>query len=253
MGRLPVIAGNWKMNMTVQEAVKLVGELKALVRGVENVEVIVAPPFTALFTVHKELEGSSIRLGAQNVFWEEKGAFTGEISPVMIREAGCEYVIIGHSERRQFFRETDETVNRRIKAAQGHGLKPIFCVGESLKEREDGKTFSVIERQIEGGLKGFGDREVVNITVAYEPVWAIGTGKTATPQQAEEVHRFIREKLAELYSNDFAGRVRIQYGGSVTPENVKGLMEQEDIDGALVGGASLKAESFSRIVRFKEI
>jgi triosephosphate isomerase len=253
MGRIPVIAGNWKMNKTADEAVELVKQLKTLISGVGGVEVIVAPPFTALYAVQKELKDSLIHLAAQNLFWEEKGAFTGEVSPSMIREVGCEFVIIGHSERRQVFGETDESVNRRIKAALGQGLKSIFCIGETLKEREDGKTFSVIKRQIEGGLNGFGEKEVLTITIAYEPVWAIGTGRTATPQQAQEVHRFIRETLGRLYSKDLADKIRIQYGGSVTPENVKGLMDQQDIDGALVGGASLKAETFSRIVRFKEI
>ena len=253
MERIPIIAGNWKMNKTVEEAVALVRELKSSTAGVKEVEVVVAPPFTALHAVRQELKGSPIGLAAQNLFWEEKGAFTGEVSPWMLKEVGCEYVIIGHSERRQFFGETDESVNRRMKAALGQSLKPIFCIGETLKEREEGKTFSVIERQIEGGLKGFGDKEVISITIAYEPVWAIGTGKTATPEQAQEVHRFIREKLGKLYSRDLGEKTRIQYGGSVTPENVKGLMVQADIDGALVGGASLKSETFSRIVRFREI
>ena len=253
MERLPFIAGNWKMNKTVGEAIDLVRELKAALAGVKEVEVAVAPPFTALYAVWKELEGSSIRLAAQNLYWEEKGAFTGEVSPLMLKEVGCHYVIIGHSERRQFFGETDETVNRRIKATLSQGLKVIFCIGETLSEREKGKTFSVIERQVEVGLKGFGDKEIENMVVAYEPVWAIGTGKTATPEQAEEVHRFIRGKLEKLYSREVSDKIRIQYGGSVTPKNVKGLMSQGNIDGALVGGASLKAESFSKIVRFKEL
>jgi len=253
MGRLSFIAGNWKMNKTVGEALDLVRELKAALSGLKGVEVAVAPPFTALFAVRKELEGSPILLAAQNLYWEEKGAFTGEVSPLMLKEVGCSYVIIGHSERRQFFGETDETVNRRIKAALAQDLKVIFCIGETLKEREEGKTFPVIERQVEGGLKGMGDKEMRNMVVAYEPVWAIGTGKTATPEQAEEVHRFIREKLGKFYSREITEEVRIQYGGSVTPENVKRLMNQPNIDGALVGGASLKAESFSKIVRFKEL
>src|SRR4030066_1051968 len=253
MGRLPFMAGNWKMNKTVGEAIDLVRELKTAISGVREVEVAVAPPFTALHAVHKEREGSSIRLAAQNLYWEEKGAFTGEISPLMLKEVGCQYVIIGHSERRQFFGESDETVNRRIKAALAQGLKVIFCIGETLKEREEGKTFSVIERQLEGGLKGLGDQEMQKMVMHYEPVWAIGTGKTATPEQAEEVHRFIRGKIEKLYSREVSEEIRIQYGGSVTPENVKGLMNQPDIDGALVGGASLKAESFSKIVRFKEL
>ncbi len=216
-------------------------------------EVAVAPPFTALYAVRKELEGSPIQLAAQNLFWEEKGAFTGEIAPSMLREMGCHYVILGHSERRQFFGETDETVNRKVRATLSQGLKVIFCIGETLKEREEGKTFAVIERQMRGGLKDIRKEEMRSIVIAYEPVWAIGTGKTATPEQAEEVHRFIRKKLAKLYSKEIAEGVRIQYGGSVTPENVKGLMGQENIDGALVGGASLKSETFSKIVRFKEM
>ena len=241
------------MNKTVGEALDLVRELKAAISGVKTVEVAVAPPFTALYAIRKELEGSPIHLAAQNLYWEEKGAFTGEVSPLMLKEVGCDYVIIGHSERRQFFGETDETVNRRIKAALAQGLKVIFCIGETLREREEGKTFSVIESQVEGGLKGLDDKKMRNMATAYEPVWAIGTGKTATPEQAEEVHRFIREKLEKLYSREVSEEIRIQYGGSVTPENVKGLMNQPNIDGALVGGASLKAESFSKIVRFKEL
>jgi len=253
MGRLPFIVGNWKMNKTVEESLDLVRQLKASLPNIEEVEVAVAPPFTALYAVSQELKGSSIRLAAQNLFYEEKGAFTGEVSPLMLKEIGCQYVIIGHSERRQFFGETDETVNRRIKAALNQGLKPIFCMGETLEEREEGKTFSVIERQVEGGLKDIGEEVVQGVVIAYEPVWAIGTGKTATPQKAEEVHRFIRERLARLYSREIAERIRIQYGGSVTPENIKGLMNQENIDGALVGGASLKSEAFSKIVRFGEM
>jgi triosephosphate isomerase len=241
------------MNKTVGEAIHLVRELKSAMSGIKGVEVAVAPPFTSLYAVHQELEGSSIGLAAQNLYWEEKGAFTGEVSPLMLKEVGCHYVIVGHSERRQFFGETDETVNRRIKAALTQGLKVIFCIGETLGEREEGKTFLLIEKQIEGGLRGLGDQEMRNIVIAYEPVWAIGTGKTATPEQAEEVHRFIREKLEKLYSQKISEEIRIQYGGSVTPENVKGLMNQPNIDGALVGGASLKADSFSKIVRFKEL
>jgi triosephosphate isomerase len=241
------------MNKTVGEALDLIRELKTVISGVKEVEVAVAPPFTALDAVRKELEGSSIRLAAQNLYWEEKGAFTGEISPPMLKEVGCHYVIIGHSERRQFFGESDETVNRRINAALAQGLKVIFCIGEILKEREEGKTFSLIERQMEGGLKGLSGKEMRDMVIAYEPVWAIGTGKTATPEQAEEVHRFIRGKLERFYSKAVSEEIRIQYGGSVTPDNIKGLMVQPDIDGALVGGASLKAESFSKIVRFKEM
>jgi len=253
MARIPLMTGNWKMNKTVEEAVDLVKQLKVTISGVKGVEVAVAPPFTALYAVSKELKDSTIHLAAQNMFWEEKGAFTGEVSPLMLKETGCAYVIVGHSERRQFFGETDEMVNRRMKMVIAHGMKPIFCIGETLKEREENRTFSVVERQIEGGLKDIKENEVKNMVIAYEPVWAIGTGKTATPQQAEEVHRFIRQKLGKLTSRGVAEAMRIQYGGSVTPENIKGLMDQGDIDGALVGGASLKSDSFSRIVRFREI
>lgn len=253
MGRLPFIAGNWKMNKTVGEAIELVKGLKNVLQGLEEIEVAIAPPFTALFPVAQELKGASIHLAAQNLFWEDKGAFTGEISAEMLKEIGCHYAIIGHSERRQYFGETDETVNRRIKAAFHGGLKVIFCIGETLQEREGNLTFSVVERQLEGGLKGLDGKTVAEIVVAYEPVWAIGTGKTATPEQAEEVHRFIRQKLERLYTKKVSEEIRIQYGGSVTPENIKGLMAQPNIDGALVGGASLKTDSFSRIVRFKEM
>jgi triosephosphate isomerase (TIM) len=257
MKRIPFIAGNWKMNKTVGEAIDLVRELKSAVSGAirmeEEVEVAVAPPFTALHAVYQELKGSRIRLAAQNLYWEEKGAFTGEVSPVMLREVGCHYVIIGHSERRQFFGETDETVNRKIKSAIVHGLEVILCIGEMLKERESGETFAVLERQLKGGLKELSDRDMKEVVIAYEPVWAIGTGKTATPEQAEEVHRFVRDMLLKLYSQKISDETRIQYGGSVTPENIKGLMDQPDIDGALVGGASLKADFFSKIVRFKEL
>jgi len=253
MARLPFIAGNWKMNKTAGEAVVLVRQLKATLSGVKEVEVAVAPPFTALQAVQKELEGSSIRLAAQNLFWEEKGAYTGEISPLMLKELGCRYVIIGHSERRQLFGETDETVNKRMKATLHQGLDPIFCIGETLKEREEERAFAVIGDQLQGGLRGITEEEMDRVVIAYEPVWAIGTGKTATPQQAEEVHAFIRQRLSDLFSNGIAEKIRIQYGGSVTPDNVKALMSQKDIDGALVGGASLKPDTFSKIVRFKEM
>ncbi len=251
--RLPFIAGNWKMNKTVKEALELIREMKPSLQNLEDVEVAIAPPFTALYPVKEELKGSPIQLVAQNLFWKEKGAYTGEISPLMLKELGCQYVIIGHSERRQFFGETDGTVNLKIKSSLSHGLKVILCIGETLKEREEGRTFSVVEHQIETGLQDLKGEEINNLVIAYEPVWAIGTGKTATPQQAEEVHRFIRKKLESLYSKEVSQTIRIQYGGSVTPENMKGLMAEEDIDGALVGGASLKAETFLKIVRFKEM
>ena len=253
MARLPIIAGNWKMNKTVGEAVELIKQLKISLSGVKGVEVAVAPPFTALYAVHKEIEGSPLRLAAQNLYWEEKGAYTGEISPLMLKELGCQYVIIGHSERRQLFGETDETVNKRIRSALSQGLIPIFCIGETLKDREEGRTFAVAGSQLEGGLKGIEEKKIKELVIAYEPVWAIGTGKTATPEQAEEVHQFIRQRMEGLYSQEIGEAIRIQYGGSVTPENVKGLMSQKDIDGALVGGASLKSETFLKIVRFNEI
>ena len=250
--RLPIVAGNWKMNTTVDEAVALVRDMLGGLEDIGGVEKVVCPPFVSLAEVKPVLEKSSVKLGAQNLHFEEKGAFTGEVSPVMLAHL-CEYVIVGHSERRQYFGETDETVNRRMQAVLAQGLKSILCVGEHLREREEGETFSVIERQMKAGLRILKEGDVEHVVIAYEPVWAIGTGKTATPDQAEEVHRFIRQNLEKRFSREISEKVRIQYGGSVTPENIKGLMEQEDIDGALVGGASLQSETFSRIVRFREM
>ena len=250
MARLPIIAGNWKMNKTVGEAVELIKQLKISLPGVKGVEVAVAPPFTALYAVHKEIEGSSLRLAAQNLYWEEKGAYTGEISPLMLKELGCQYVIIGHSERRQLFGETDETVNKRIRSALSQDLIPIFCIGETLKDREEGRTFAVAGSQLEGGLKGIEEKEIKELVIAYEPVWAIGTGKTATPAMAANAHRFIRTKVAGKFGAALASAVRILYGGSVKPDNVKNLMAEEEIDGALVGGASLDPASFAAIVRY---
>jgi triosephosphate isomerase len=248
--RRPIIAGNWKMNKTVSEAVDLVRQLKALVVDVREIDIVIAPTFTALQAVSREIEGSNIELAAQDVFWEPSGAFTGEISPMMLKDVGCHYVIIGHSERRQYFGETNESVNRKIKASLAVGLHPIVCVGESLEERELGKTFDVVKTQIVQCLEGFSRDQMEMVTIAYEPLWAIGTGKTATPQQAEEVHAFIREQLERLTHRQVCEGVRIQYGGSVNPDNISDLMAQPNIDGALVGGASLKADSFSRIVKF---
>lgn len=247
--RKPLMAGNWKMNKTVEEAVSMVKALKEAVAGVKDVEILLCPTYTALYAVNNEIKGSNINLGAQNLFWEPKGAFTGEISPAMIKEAGCSYVIIGHSERRQYFGETDETVNKRTKAAFGAGLVPVVCVGETLEERERNITFKVIETQIRGGMANLTAEEASAVVIAYEPVWAIGTGKTATPEQAQEVHAFIRKLYAELYK-DAAGKVRILYGGSVNPKNVADLMKQPDIDGGLVGGASLEADSFAQLVKY---
>ncbi len=243
-----LIAGNWKMNKTVPEAIELVRGLKERLKGLEDRDVLICPPFTALYPVSKELEGSQILLGGQNMFYEEKGAFTGEISPLMLKDVGCSFVILGHSERRHIFGEDDKLINKKVISAVKHGLIPILCVGEKIEEREEGRTEEVIEKQVREGLKGLSSED--EFVIAYEPVWAIGTGKTATPEMAQEVHSFIREILKELFGEEKAGRVRILYGGSVKPENAKGLLEMPDIDGALVGGASLKAESFSAIVQF---
>lgn len=248
--RKPIIAGNWKMNCTIPEALELVKRLKVMISDVKGLEIVIAPPFTALSPVSHALIGSNMTLAAQNLFWEGKGAFTGEISAEMILDAGCDYVIIGHSERRQFFAETDDSVNMKVKAALAGGLIPIVCVGETLAEREAGETFSIIERQLTNGLNDVRISSSEDLVIAYEPVWAIGTGRTATPSQAQEVHAYIRDLLKNLLG-EAAGDIRVLYGGSVKPENIDELMTEPDIDGALVGGASLKADSFARIVRFK--
>lgn len=238
------------MFTVIDEAKALVQDLKGRVQNVTNVEIVVCPPFISLQTVKDVLAGSNIGLGAQNVFWEKNGAFTGEVSAPMLKSVGCAYVIIGHSERRTYFGETDSTVNKRIFAALAEGLKPIVCVGETLEEREAGKTFDVIKCQITGGLANLSTEQMMPVVIAYEPVWAIGTGKTATPAQAQEVHAFIRQLLKELFGQATADATRLQYGGSVKPENAAELMSQPDIDGALVGGASLKAETFEKIIKF---
>ncbi len=245
----PLIAGNWKMNKTVAEALALVRDLRGMVSMVrDQVEIAVAPPFTALHPVAKALEGSNIKLAAQNVYWEASGAFTGEVSTGMLKEVGCAYVIVGHSERRQFFGETDDTVNRRAQVVLKAGMRAIVCVGETLGEREANKTLAVVERQFRGGLKGFTDKDSASLVVAYEPVWAIGTGKVATTAQAQEVHAVIRKLLCEIFGQAAGAAVRIQYGGSVKPDNAADLLAQPDIDGALVGGASLNAAQFMGIV-----
>jgi triosephosphate isomerase len=249
--RRPIIAGNWKMNKTSTEARDLASKLIPLVSGVKDRDIVLAPPFTSIPAVAETVKGTNMALSAQDLFWEEKGAFTGEISAEMLLDLGCKYVIIGHSERRQFFGETDETVNKKVRQALNKGLLPIVCAGELLSEREAGKANEVIERQVIGALKGVTAAEMQKIVIAYEPVWAIGTGKTATPDQANEIHAFIRQKIKSMYNGDVAGALRIQYGGSVTPENVSTLMAKPDIDGALVGGASLKPESFAGLVNFK--
>lgn len=248
--RTPVIAGNWKLFKTIGEAIAMVNELKPLVAGNAGVEIVVAPVFTALSSVVCALANSNVRVAAQDCFWEEEGAFTGEVSPKLLKDAGCSHVIIGHSERRQYFGETDETVNKKTKSAIAAGLTAIVCVGETLAEREDDKTFAVIETQLTDGLTGLTVESLKQSIIAYEPVWAIGTGKTASDAQAQEVHAFIRGLVAKLFGKSAAADLRILYGGSVKPDNVKALMAQPDIDGALVGGASLKADSFAAIVNF---
>jgi triosephosphate isomerase len=246
--RTPIIAGNWKLNKTISEAVVLTTALKALVVDATGVEIIVAPPFTALAAVSDTIAESNIHLAAQDVYSEDSGAFTGEVSAPMLKDVGCDYVIIGHSERRQFFGETNESVNQKTKAALAHDLKPIICVGEQLEEREAGQTEAVIKSHVTGGIAGLSAADLLSCVIAYEPVWAIGTGKTATPAQAQEVHNFIRSLLTKGYSAEVASQICIQYGGSVKPENAVELMSQPDVDGALVGGASLEAESFAKIV-----
>lgn len=246
--RKPVIAGNWKMNRTVAEAVSLVSELKALVADVSGVDMVVCPPFTALYAVSQVLEGSRIALGAQDMHWEPEGAFTGEVSARMLLTSGCGYVILGHSERRAYFGETNQTVNRKTKAGLAAGLVPIVCVGETLQQREAGKTQDVVRDHVVGALADIPARDAVRVVVAYEPVWAIGTGLTATPQQAQDVHAFIRGELERLYDKGVAQDVRIQYGGSMKPDNAGALLAQPDIDGGLIGGASLKAKPFADII-----
>ena len=249
--RKPIIAGNWKMHKTVGEALALVRELCGITAGVTDVEIVICPTFTALYPVHMAICEGPLRLGAQNMHWEAQGAYTGEISPAMVKEVGCTYVIIGHSERRQYFGETDDTVNKKVKAAIAAELIPIMCVGETLEQREAGIMEGVVGRQVRQGLTGLTAEQIAGMVIAYEPVWAIGTGRTASSEDANAVCRFIRQVVAELAGPDSAEKVRIQYGGSVKGENIAELMEKSDIDGALVGGASLDAASFAKIVKFK--
>lgn len=249
--RKPIIAGNWKMNKTVKKAVDFVTELKKHFIGYSSVEIVICPPFTALSEVAKIIEGSTIKLGAQNMYWESVGAFTGEISPLMLTDLGCEYVIIGHSERRQIFNETNEIINMKLKSASTYRLKPIFCVGENIEEREAGKAEDVVYEQLSKGLADLSKDDVSKMVIAYEPIWAIGTGKTATSEDANAIHLFIRRIIGNLYNKQLASEIRIQYGGSVRPDNIDELMSQSDIDGALVGGASLDTGSFVRIAKFK--
>jgi len=250
--RVPLMAGNWKMYKSVGEAIALVQALKESLADIADREILVCPPFTALYPVAETLKGSNIELGAQNIYPKEEGAYTGEISPTMLVDVGCRYVIVGHSERRQHFKESDEFINRKVHLALEHGLRPILCVGETLEEREAGHEVEVVTKQVQECLAGVTGEEIKEVVVAYEPVWAIGTGLTATPRQAQAMHETIRDILQDLYGQETAEATRIIYGGSVKPDNVDDLMREPDIDGTLVGGASLKAESFTRIVKNDE-
>lgn len=247
--RVPLIAGNWKMYKTAAEARDFIRQLKTVLTAQLHVEVAVCPPFTALSAAAVELAGSRIALGAQNMHWEEEGAYTGEVSPKMLKEVGCRYVILGHSERRQYFHETDQEINKKLKAALKWGLIPIVCVGEKLAEREAGNTIAVVNAQLEGSLAGLAAEELTRIVIAYEPVWAIGTGRTAQPEDAQQVNAFIRSVLTTRSGAAAAGAIRILYGGSVKPDNIASLMAQPDVDGALVGGASLRPDVFAAIVK----
>ncbi|MCT4563849.1 MAG: triose-phosphate isomerase [Maledivibacter sp.] len=247
--RLPIIAGNWKMHMTKGEALDYISELKGKVEGTD-VEVVICPPAILLDSLKQGTKGSNIKIGAQNMHWEEKGAFTGEISPIMLKDLSIDYCIIGHSERRQYFGETNETVNKKIKAALNHDIIPILCVGETLDIRNEGNTESLLKEQITEAFKDIDSMDAKKIVVAYEPIWAIGTGETATPEMANNAIAYIRGVIKDIYDETISEEIRIQYGGSVKPNNAEELMNQNDIDGALVGGASLKADSFSQIVNF---
>jgi triosephosphate isomerase len=249
MARRKFIAGNWKMNTTVEEAEALASDVVKTVGNVTDVDIAVCPPFTNLLAVAKILKGSSIKLGAQDVHWESKGAYTGKVSCSMLKSVGVTYVIVGHSEQRQYFHETDETVNKKVKAVLASGLLPIICIGETLDERKSGQMDSVIEKQVKGAFSGIEPSVVTLCTIAYEPVWAIGTGETATPQQANDAHIFIRKLIEKLYDKEIAASLRIQYGGSMKPENARELLAQSDVDGGLIGGASLKASDFAGIVK----
>lgn len=244
-----IIAGNWKLYKNISEAIELSNGLNRQLCGIDNLDIVICPVFTGLYSVSEVITGSNIHLGAQDVYWQLQGAFTGEVSALMLKDAGCEYVIIGHSERRQYFSETNETVNKKLKAAVKEGLIPIVCVGETLSQREENKTLDVIKEQIQQCFEGVILEQADRLVVAYEPIWAIGTGRNATAAQAQQVHGYIRSLLAGIYNEALAAGIRIQYGGSVKPENIKELIQQPDIDGALVGGASLSIDSFSRIVK----
>ena len=244
-----IIAGNWKMNKNTSESIDLANSVKRAVYDIGEVEIVLCPPFTSLSDVKEIIMDTNVKLAGQDVYWEKEGAFTGEISCGMLKHIGCEYCIVGHSERRQFFGETNQTVNKKAKALLAEGLKPIVCVGEKLEDRKKNKTFDVIKDHVENSLAGISKEDILNVVVAYEPVWSIGTGVNATKEQAQEVHKYIRGLLAKMYDDQAARSIRIQYGGSVKPENIKELISEEDVDGALVGGASLKADSFVGIIK----
>src|SRR5215813_10037272 len=246
--RTPFIAGNWKMLKTVRQTVAFVTDLRAALTDIRGVEIVVAPPFTAVHAAAEALRDSNIGVSAQDLYWEKEGAFTGEVSAQMIKEAGAHFVIIGHSERRKLFGETDVIVNRKVLAAMANGLTPIMCVGETLEERERNETLAILDRQLKGGLEGVPGERLPAIVVAYEPVWAIGTGRNATSAQAGEAHAHIRARLRQWFGGDAAERCRVIYGGSVKPDNIRELIDEPDVDGALVGGASLDVKSFVDIV-----
>lgn len=250
--RKMIIAGNWKMNKTGAEAASFARDLKVKTLNIHKTEIVVCPPFTAIDAVYNILKESRIRVGAQNVHWEAAGAYTGEVSAGMIEAAGCKYVIIGHSERRQYFGETDEAVNKKITQTLTTSLSPIVCIGETLEQRQAGQTETIVQQQIRAGLAGLSKEQMGRIVLAYEPVWAIGTGVTASPQQAEQVHRFIRQLLAEMFDRAIADGTVILYGGSVKPDNIQELLNEPDIDGGLIGGASLKVDSFVEMIKIAE-
>ncbi|MFX1386061.1 MAG: triose-phosphate isomerase [Promethearchaeota archaeon] len=248
--RKPIIGGNWKMNRgTPEESKEMLKNLIPLVKGIYNVDIVIAAPFTVLTNAYKILKDTNIKLGAQNMYFEEKGAFTGEISPKFLKNIGVEYVILGHSERRDIFKESDELINRKLKKALSINLKPIVCIGEHLKEREAGKTKEIIDYQIRETFKDLTKEEILKTVIAYEPIWAIGTGKTATPEQAEEIHIYIRDLLSKRYDKETAESIRIQYGGSIKPNNAESLFNKKSIDGGLVGGASLESDSLFQIIK----
>lgn len=250
--RRPIIVGNWKMHYTISQSCNLASQLVASLSSVQDVEIVICPPFTSLSEVAKIIKNTNIKLGAQNIYFEKEGAYTGEISSLMLKDVGCSYVIVGHSERRKYLKEDNPLVNLKVRAVLEAALFPIMCVGESLEERERGVHEEIVYIHVTGGLLGLNEEEVKKVIIAYEPVWAIGTGKTATPSDAQSMHKFIRNTLSKMYSEDVANNIRIQYGGSVQPENVSSLMAQSEIDGTLVGGASLDASSFEKIVKFEK-